>query len=203
MKYGNHKEMDTGICKQAIDEAFLMKQGFRGDGVANLRYHGGPDRAVYVYPYEHYLLWGQEFIKPLPSSTFGENVTVTNMREQEVYIGDVFRLGEAVIQITQGRIPCSTIIKRTSQPALLTRIIETGFTGYFCRVLEEDTIRKDSKMTPVQEHPEQVSVLFGNQVYFHKQEDVEGIKKVLGVQELANRWRELLTERLEKLMNPD
>ena len=199
VKYEDDKEMETAICKQPTEEAFLSKRGFQGDGVADLRYHGGPDRAVCVYPYEHYLLWKQELKQSLPPSAFGENLTVTNMLEQDICIGDIFRLGDAVIQVTQGRIPCSTITKRTNMPLLLKRIVETGFTGYLCRVLEEGTVRKDSKITLVEAHPKQVSILFANQVYFHKPKDVEGIKKVLDVPELAEDWRELLTKRLGKL----
>ena len=199
MKYGNDKEIDTGICKQTIKEAFLTKEGFRGDGVADLRYHGGPDRAVCVYPYEHYLLWEKEFKNPLPSSTFGENLTVTNMLEKDIFIGDIFLLGSAVIQVTQGRIPCSTITKRTNNPSLLKWMVQTGFTGYLCRVLEEGIVCKDSKITLLESHPKQVSILYGNGIYFHKQKDVEGIKRVLDVQELANEWKELLVNRLNKL----
>ena len=200
MKYENDKEMDTGICKQTIEEALLTKDGFLGDGVADLRYHGGPDRAVCVYPFEHYLLWEKEFANPLPSSTFGENLTVTNMLEKNVYIGDIFRLGEAVIQITQGRIPCSTISKRTNNPFLLKRMVQTGFTGYLCRVLEEGIVRNDSQITLLESHPKKVSILYGNEIYFHKQKDVEGIKKILAVEELANEWKELLVNRLNKLI---
>ncbi|MCP1358945.1 MOSC domain-containing protein [Aneurinibacillus migulanus] len=199
MKYGNGKEIDTGICKQTTEEAFLTKEGFRGDGVADLRYHGGPDRAVCVYPYEHYLLWEKEFNNPLPSSTFGENLTVTNMLERDIYIGDIFQLGDAVIQVTQGRIPCSTITKRTNNPSLLKRMVQTGFTGYLCRVLEEGMVRKDSKITLLESHPKQVSILYGNEIYFHKQKDVEGIRRMLDIQELANEWKELLENRLNKL----
>ena len=199
MKYGNDKEIDTGICKQTTEEAFLTKEGFRGDGVADLQYHGGPDRAVCVYPYEHYSLWEKEFNQPFASSTFGENLTVTNMLEKDVYIGDIFRIGEAVIQITQGRIPCSTITKRTNNPSLLKRMVQTGFTGYLCRVLEEGTVRKDSNITLLESHPKQVSILYANEIYFHEQKNVEGIKKVLGVQEMANEWQELLVNRLNEL----
>ncbi|HJF33561.1 MAG TPA: MOSC domain-containing protein [Sporosarcina psychrophila] len=199
MKYGNGKEMDTGICKDMIQEAFLTKDGFQGDGVADLRHHGGLDRAVCVYPHEHYSLWEQELNNPLPPSAFGENITVTNMLEQDVHIGDIFRLGDAVIQITQGRIPCSTITKRTDMPPLLKRMVETGFTGYLCRVLEEGAVRKDSTIALVKSHPKQVSILFANQIYFHHPKDIEGIKKVLDVQELALDWRERLTKRLEQL----
>lgn len=199
MKYGDDREMETSICKQPVEEAFLSRQGFKGDGVADLRYHGGPDRAVCVYSYEHYLLWAEELGAPLPDATFGENITVTNMLERDVCIGDIFQLGEAVVQITQGRIPCSTITKRTNTPLLLKRMVETGFTGYLCRVLEEGVVRQDSDITLIKAHPKQVSILFANQVYFRQPKDIEGIKKVLDVPELAEEWRERLTKRLEKL----
>lgn len=199
MKYGNGKEIETGICKQTVEEAFLTKEGFRGDGVADLRYHGGPDRAVCVYPYEHYLLWEKEFSAPLLPSAFGENVTVTNMLEKDVHIGDIFRLGEAVIQITQGRVPCSTITKRTNNPALLKRFVQTGFTGYLCRVLEEGTVRQDSQITLLESHPKRVSILAGNEVYFHNQKDADAMKEVLAVDELADEWKEVLRDRVNKL----
>lgn len=199
MQYGNQKEMKTGICKNKTEEAFLTKEGFRGDGVANLKYHGGTDRAVCIYPYEHYQLWEKEFDTSLPPSAFGENLTVANMLEQDVCIGDIYQLGEAVIQITQGRIPCSTITRRTNIQGLLKRMVETGYTGYLCRVLKEGTVRHHSKIELIQRHPQQVSILFANEVYFHRQRDAEGIKKVLEVQELAKSWRESLKERLNKL----
>src|SRR5690606_35334467 len=64
MKYGTDKELETAICKETVEEVFLAKDGFRGDGVADLQHHGGLDRAVCVYPYEHYALWEQKFNKP-------------------------------------------------------------------------------------------------------------------------------------------
>ncbi|MEJ8776566.1 MOSC domain-containing protein [Pseudogracilibacillus sp. ICA-222130] len=198
MKYAENKHMRTGICKQSIEEAYLTKEGFSGDGVADLRHHGGPDRAVCVYPHEHYQFWKMEFGQSLPKSNFGENITVSNMLEKDTYFGDVYRLGEAFIQITQSRIPCSTITKRTKNPLLLKRMIETGYTGYLCRVLEEGIVRSDSKITLEERHPHQVSVLFGNEVYFRGHHDVEGMKKILSVEALADEWKELLKERLHK-----
>jgi MOSC domain-containing protein YiiM len=198
MKFGEER-IETGICKQTVDEAFLTREGFRGDGVGDLQFHGGPDRAVCVYPYEHYELWEKEFGKPLPPSAFGENLTVTNMLEQDVCIGDIYSLGDAVVQITQGRIPCVTISQRTGNPLLLKRMVQTGFTGYLCRVLEDGMVRNDSKLTLVKPHPKKISILFGNEIYFHKQQDTEGLKRILAVEALANEWKEALTERLNKL----
>ncbi|MEH6890990.1 MOSC domain-containing protein [Bacillus sp. JJ864] len=199
IQYAEDKEMTSGICKQLVEDAFLSKDGFRGDGVADLRFHGGPDRTVCVYPYEHYDLWENEFRTSLPSSAFGENVTVTHMLEQDVCIGDIYQLGEAIVQVTQGRIPCSTISKRLGIPGILPRIVETGYTGYLCRVLQEGTVRKDSQITLLERHSHQVSILFANEIYFRGQKDIEGMKKIIAVPELAEDWRKPLMTRLEKL----
>lgn len=201
MKYGDGKEITTGIRKETVEEAFLTTEGFRGDGVGDLHFHGGPDRAVCVYPFEHYKQWEEEFGQPLAPSTFGENITVTNMLEADIHIGDIFQLGESVIQVTQGRIPCSTITKRTNLPFLLKRMVETGFTGYLCRVLEGGTVRRDSKITLIEQHPQQVSILFANEIYFRAPKDIEGMQKILDVAQLAEEWREPLEKRLHKLVN--
>jgi MOSC domain-containing protein YiiM len=197
--YENGKELNSGICKESVIDAFLTKDGFQGDGVANLRFHGGSDRAVCIYPYEHYALWESEFKTTLPTSTFGENLTVKNMLEKDVHIGDIFQVGEAVIQITQSRIPCSTITKRTNLSLLLNRLVETGYTGYLCRVLEEGVVREDSQITLLKQHCERLSVLVANDIYFQRLKDKETVEKLLGIQELATKWRESLIGRLEKL----
>lgn len=199
MKHGENKETISAICKEQVVEAYLTKNGFRGDGVADLKHHGGPNRAVCMYPYEHYVLWEQEFQTKLPEATFGENITVGNMLEKDVHIGDIYQIGEAVIQIAQGRVPCSTITKRTNLPGLLKRIVETGYTGYLCRVLEEGIVRRDSKIELIERHPEGVSILFGNEVYFHRPKDLDGMRKLLSLPELAEDWKETIQKRFDKL----
>ena len=200
MEYGDNKQVETGICKESVEEAVLTKDGFIGDGVADLKHHGGPDRAVCIYPYEHYALWEKEFGQVLPACSFGENLTVSNMLEENVNIGDIYQIGEAVIQVTQGRVPCSTINKRTNIPQLMKRMVETNFTGYLCRVLQEGTINKDSSIQLVKKHPKNFSVLQANEVNFRHQRDAEAIKALLKVEELADEWKETLNKRLSKLI---
>lgn len=202
MKYGENEEVITAIRKKKVEEAFLTKDGFSGDGVADLKHHGGPDRAVCFYPYEHYALWGSEFLVQFPLPTFGENLTLTNMEEKDVCIGDIYQIGDAVIQITQGRIPCSTISKRTNNPHLLKMMVQTGFTGYLARVLKEGTVRKDSTISLEERNPNQVSILEANEIYFKRPRDIEGINKILAVEELADEWKEMLDERLTRLGHP-
>ena len=200
MKYGEGRQMKTAIRKNTVDKVFLSKESFQGDGVADLKHHGGPDRAVCMYPFEHYALWEKEFGKPLPTAAFGENVTVTNMIEDKVYIGDIYRLGEAVIQVTQGRVPCHTIDRHLDMTPLLKAMVKTGFTGYMCRVLEEGYVSADSKIELLEQHSQKVSVLYVNQVFFHEPKNIEGIKRILQVPELADEWRDKFEIRLKKLL---
>lgn len=197
MAYQN-QEMVSGICKEQITEVFLSRENFNGDAVANTDFHGGPERAVCAYPIEHYAMWEKEFDIRLPQAAFGENLTVANMMESQVCIGDLYQIGDAVVQVSQGRIPCSTISKRHGVDTFLTRIVEEGFTGYFFRVLKEGVIRNDSVITLLERHPKEITVLFANRILFHEQDNVKAVKKVLEVEELAPVWRGKLNKLLAK-----
>lgn len=194
------RSMITGIEKQRVQEVYLSSQGFEGDDVADKKHHGGPDRAVCLYPAEHYIQWEQELGKTLPVAAFGENLTVTNMLEADVCIGDIYKIGDAIIQVTQGRIPCSTIDRYTEANTLLKRLIETGYTGFLARVLEEGTICADSTIELVEKHPARISVLYCNEVYF-KNNDAIAMKQIQAVDALAEDWKEKLEKRIQVLQS--
>ncbi|MCM3713323.1 MOSC domain-containing protein [Alkalihalobacillus oceani] len=194
--YGQDKELYTGIAKQFVSEVFLTKDGFNGDDVADKKHHGGRDRAVCLYPAEHYAKWNEEFSTSLPASAFGENITVKNRLERDVYIGDIYQLGEAVIQVTQGREPCHTIEKHTAVRGLLKRLVQTGYTGYLCRVLEEGTVRADSDLKLLEENAHRVSVLEANEVYLQRNVPRDALERLLTVPELAEHWRNKLQQRI-------
>jgi len=200
LHYSNGRSMITGIEKRKVQEVFLSVRGFEGDDVADKKHHGGPDRAVCLYPAEHYIQWEQELGKPLPTAAFGENLTVTNMLEAEICIGDIYKIGDAVIQVTQGRVPCSTIDKYTEANILLKRLIETGYTGFLARVLEEGTICANSKIELVEKHPERISVLHCNEVYF-KNKDALAMKRIQAVDALAEDWKQKLEKRIQLLQS--
>jgi MOSC domain-containing protein YiiM len=120
------------------------------------------------------------------------------MVEKDVCIGDIYRIGGALIQVTQGRIPCSSISSYNGVEQFLNRVFTTGLTGYFFRVLEEGTIAGDSDIELVAPHPKKVSVLFANQILFHEKSR-QGIETVLEVGELAEVWRDKLKTLLEKI----
>lgn len=199
MAYGNGKEMITAIQKEPAQEVYLSAAGFQGDEVADKKHHGGPDRAVCLYPYEHYALWEQEFNTRLPEAAFGENLTVSHMLEKDIFIGDIFRIGDAVVQVTQGRVPCHTIDRNTNMTPLLKAMVKTGFTGYMCRVIEEGFIRADSEIKMIERGSGGVSVLYANEVNFHQAHDAEAIRTVLKAEALAEKWQELLKAKLAKI----
>jgi MOSC domain-containing protein YiiM len=190
----------SGIWKEQSDELLVGFHQIKGDQVANPEYHGGSERVVCVYPYEHYAHWENVFGSPLTPSAFGENVTPIGMKEDQVCIGDVFQIGEAVLQVSQGRYPCSTINKRNHNNLLLKRIVETGYTGYFFRVLEEGKIASDSKIIKLFSHPEQITVSSIHHLYFQDPSpSMEEIEKILAVEELAEQWRTYLLDLKEKV----
>jgi MOSC domain-containing protein YiiM len=185
----------SAIGKTVVKKAELKKNGFIGDDVANHEFHGGVDRAVCIYPYEHYSRWEKVFNKKLRLPAFGENITAAGMTEAEVYIGDIYKIGETVIQVTQGRVPCSTISSFNQEKDFLNLVFKTSLTGYFFRVMEEGTISIDSKIELVEQHPKKISVLFAAQTLFHNH-DQKAIEKILQVEEMALDWK----QRFLKLM---
>lgn len=184
-----NKDEPSAIDKTAVARLELKKTMITGDEVAHPDFHGGEDRVVCLYPFEHYAKWEKEFHTNISLPAFGENITCTGMLEQDVCIGDIFQIGNAIIQVTQGRVPCSTISKFNGIDQFLSRVFATGLTGYFFRVLEEGVITMDSTIKLVEPHPLRVSVLYANQTLFHDQRNLQAIEKILEVQELAEVWR--------------
>lgn len=186
--WNSTKEL-SAIGKSFVQVVELKKYGFVDDDVANHKFHGGPDRAVCLYPFEHYSYWEEMFQKKLILPAFGENITATGMVEEQVFIGDIYEIGDTIVQVTQGRVPCATISKYNQEKQFLKKVVETTLTGYFFRVLEEGTIMFDSEINLVEKHPKEISVSFATQILFHQQQDKTSIEKILTVDALAEDWR--------------
>lgn len=194
------KQIYTGINKRPVKEAvFLHRLNFAGDGQADLENHGGPDKAVCVYCHEHYAYWEKALGRRLEIAAFGENLTVRGILEQDVCIGDVFRIGQAVVQISQPRQPCHKLAKKLDIPDFPLQIQQTGFTGYYFRVLEEGEIAPGAAVELVQKHPLGVTVAFANKIKYQQKNDSEGISRILAVDALSESWRDSFTNRLNEL----
>jgi MOSC domain-containing protein YiiM len=125
----------------------VFRENLEGDAQADHRYHGGPERAVLAYGADHYPLWRAELSWPdLPFGGFGENLSVEGVTEETACIGDVWRAGTALLQISSPRGPCRKISEFWHRPDLLRRVVETGRTGWYMRVLEEGILKTGSEV---------------------------------------------------------
>ncbi|GAC1334752.1 MAG: MOSC domain-containing protein [Isosphaeraceae bacterium] len=132
----------SGIFKTKVSgPIFLRETNLVGDGQADLKNHGGPDRAVLAYSADHYHLWCVELAQgDLPFGWFGENLTILGLDERTVCIGDVFSIGPARVQVSQPRQPCWKLAARTGVEDLPSRVVKTMRGGWYLRVLKEGTI---------------------------------------------------------------
>lgn len=193
------KEITTGIHKKPVSNpVFLSVLNFEGDGQADLEHHGGREKAVCVYLYEHYPYWEKELGKPLHFSSFGENLTLQGMTEDEFCIGDSFQMGEAVVQVSQPREPCfklSLVHGRNDMPLLVRN---TGYTGFYFRVLKEGLVSPSDHLQHISRPKLAITVTEANRLMHHDKDDWEGIRTLLKVDELSEDWRKSLLKRLEK-----
>ncbi|GEN34390.1 MOSC domain-containing protein [Aneurinibacillus danicus] len=194
------REIETGIHKTPLkDRIFLSLFNLEGDGQADLVHHGGIDKALCVYPYEHYAYWEQEIGQKLAYGAFGENLTTMGLSEAEVCIGDIFRFGEAIVQVSQPRQPCYKVAARYNIPDFPLRIQQTGFTGFYFRVLKEGWVSAAGPLHRLEKHSAGITVTFANQIKYHDKNNIEAIKTILDVPELSASWRASLEERIAKL----
>jgi len=134
--------VNTGIFKEPVHGPVIVRWlDLDGDEQADLTVHGGRDKAVYVYPSEHYPLWRKELPElEFPFGAFGENLTVDGLLEDEVRIGDRLRIGTAEFVVSQPRMPCYKLAVRFNRTDMLKRLLRSGRTGFYLRVLEEGVL---------------------------------------------------------------
>ncbi|MEK4837876.1 MOSC domain-containing protein [Bacillus sp. FSL L8-0152] len=194
--YGG-KVIHTGINKKQVKEpVYLSFVKFNGDGQADLVHHGGVDKAVCVYTGDHYPYWEKELNQDLVYGAFGENITVSGMREEDVCIGDTFELGEAIVQVTQPRQPCFKLAKKYNIPKLPLYFQETGYTGFYFRVLKEGWVSSVDTLKSLQSDPKGVSIAFANRIMHKEKQNIEGVKRILEVNALSSSWRKSFEKRI-------
>ncbi len=190
----------TGIHKQPVDSPlWLTKTNFLGDGQADLVHHGGPDKAVCVYPSEHFLVWERMYHRPFTAGAFGENLTLSGLTEENVCIGDVFEVGTAIVQVSQPRQPCFKLAKRHGLKDLPLKVQETGYTGFYFRVLQEGFVKQGDVLTLVERSETPLSIQYVNQIKYWEKTNVAAIRDIITETALSDDWRHSFIKRLEKL----
>jgi MOSC domain-containing protein YiiM len=201
-------EWTTGFFKEPVSgPIWVGTTNLAGDGQADLRVHGGADKAINVYPFEHYADWRDELeIQVLPNGAFGENLTTTGAMEAEVCIGDIFEIGDAsgaLVQISQPRQPCWKLSRRWNISDLAARIERTGRTGWYFRVLRMGSVESGNHLQLVaRPHPDW-TVSLANEVMHHRKEDFEVAHRLAECPALSQNWRNSLSGRALTKTNAD
>jgi len=195
------KPWTTGFFKTPIRGLkFVGKTNLTGDGQADLKNHGGVDKAVLAYSADHYPKWRDELRMPeMPYGAFGENLTIASLSEQLVCIGDIFRIGTAILEVSQPRQPCWKLARRWRMHELVRLVVHNGRSGWYLRVLEEGWIEAQMPVTLTERPNPGWSVARANEVLHHCTTDVELTQELADVPELADSWVGELRERAGRL----
>lgn len=201
LKHGN-KEVQSGIRKAPVAGAIrLSVNGLPGDGQADLKHHGGSDKAICAYSSDHFPYWEQRLGFSFAAGAFGENFTLTDWTESDWCIGDQVRVGTALLQVTQPRQPCYKLGARHETPELTAWVTETGYTGFYLRVLEEGEASAGDAVVMAERDLAGITIAEANRVMHHDKSDAEGIQRLLAVPALSDSWRETLSERLNRIQS--
>jgi MOSC domain-containing protein YiiM len=186
----------TGGAKSAVESAFLRFDNLEGDGQGDLRRHGGRDRAVCVYIAEHYAWWKSAHALDLGYGAFCENLTVEGTREEEIYIGDQFRTGEALVQVALPRDPCRTLDLLTGIPGIWKLARDSGRCGFHMRALEEGLIRRGDALELVRRHPDGIPVSAVLDLYHGRSTDPELARRLSVMPDFAEQGKKDIAARL-------
>lgn len=173
--------------------------GLHGDEHANARHHGGPEKALHHYPRDHYRTWREEQPHLAPRlaepGAFGENVSTLGITEADVCVGDVYRMGTALVQVSQGRQPCRNLDLRFGEPRMVALVLESLRTGWYYRVLEEGWVGRGDPIVLVERPRPQWSVRRVLRALFGRRIDPATLAALAQLPELSPGWRERAARR--------
>ncbi len=199
------KSWTSGFLKSSVaSPLWLGRTNLHGDGQGDLVHHGGPHKAVCVYPAAHYPYWRQALGMPdLTNGDFGENFTLDELTEDDVCIGDVWTIGEATVQVSQPRQPCWKLARRWSIKDLALQVQQTGRTGWYFRVLVEGNVQPCTLLTLAErQHPEW-TIAAANHVMHRDRGNLATAAELASLPALSPSWKSTLNRRVEKMDPPD
>jgi MOSC domain-containing protein YiiM len=189
--------VSTGIFKSPVEGVVPVKRlNLRGDEQADLTVHGGPYKAVYGYPSEHYGFWRQQLPQAdLSWGAFGENLTTDGLMEDNLFVGDRLRIGSALLMVTQPRVPCYKITIRFEREDMIKRFIASNTSGFYFSVLEEGDVAAGSSIEIVHRDASEVSVADVNHLYYGASRSRDLLERAVNLEALPAGWRDYLRER--------
>ncbi len=190
----------TGIFKEPVSGPVRLRTlNLDGDRQADLTVHGGADKAVYVYPAEHYDYWRGELPDiALPWGAFGENFTTAGLLENEVNIGDRFRIGTTEVVVTQPRLPCYKLGLKFGRADMVKRFLASRRTGFYLAVTQEGEAKAGDIIERISRDENEVSVADIVRLYAFDQGDTETMERAVQVEALPEGWVDYFQGQLEK-----
>lgn len=197
----NGEPVSTGIFKEPVAGRVMMRTlNLDGDRQADLSVHGGAQKAVYLYPSEHYDFWKRELPEvELPFGVFGENLTTAGLLETEISIGDKFRIGAAEVMVTQPRMPCYKLGIRFNRSDIIKRFLASERSGFYVSVLREGEVGAGDRVELTERGPSALRVVDVVRLYGTDKNNSELLRRAIDTQALPESWREYFRERMEKL----
>ena len=195
------KEITTGIFKAPISEPTMVRPtNLDGDRQADLRVHGGPEKAVYAYPHQYYDGWKKDFPQfDYPLGAFGENLTVEGLDERELRIGDRFQAGECQLLVSQPRMPCFKLGIRFGDPRMVKYFLERRQPGVYFSVAKEGLVKTGDDVTLLQKSDSQLTVVDIVRLYAFDKTDRKGLTLAANDPYLPQSWQEYFAEKLRSL----
>ncbi|WP_046212652.1 MOSC domain-containing protein [Paenibacillus wulumuqiensis] len=191
------KTVFTGFIKKPVPHSVgISADGLEQDGQGDLKNHGGPDKAACVYSADHYPWWSEQMNRPFEAGAFGENFTVSGLREDQVRIGDVYRIGTAVVQVSQPRQPCFKLSAHLERKEMILRVRDTGFSGFYFRVLEPGQVTAGDRFAFVRHEGNGSTIADCNQVLYHERGDTPLLRQLLDEPALASSLHKHLSKRI-------
>lgn len=191
------KQWKTASFKEPIEGVLEVKfDGIVGDEVSDLVHHGGVDKAVFANSYENYKLWSEYLNKDnLSFGALAENLTLSNIKEEDVCIGDIHQIGTVIFEVSQPREPCWKISKKHHNKTFTKHIYDTGRTGWYYRVLEEGQIQKDDEVQLLKRLENPITILKANEILKEANSYEELTKYLLDLDILGEPFRKSLKKR--------
>jgi len=195
----------TGIFKSAVDGPVRVSAlNIEGDRQADLTVHGGPSKAIYVYPHEHHVFWRKELPElEFGCGSFGENLSTEGMLEKDLNIGDRFCVGTVELVVTEPRLPCYKLAVKFSRDDMAKRFLKSRRTGFYCAVSREGTISPGDAIHYLSRDENRVTVADITRLYAFDKCDFAAMRRAQQVKALPEGWRTYFRERIDKFDKPE
>lgn len=191
--------INTGIFKNPVHGRIKLRSlNLDGDQQADLTVHGGPYKAVYAYPSEHYGYWRQELAGvELPWGAFGENFTTEGLGEGELHVGDRFSVGSSILMIRQPRMPCYKLAARFQRDDMIERFLVSGRSGFYFSVEQEGEVGEGDSVELISREQKGITIGEMNRLFVRERYNRDLLQKAIATTALPESWREYFQPRLK------